>query len=116
MAPKHLPPPAASLMKSVRGVGYNAKTAIADLIDNSISAGATRIWIRFDWAGMDSVISIRDDGRGMDSAELDRAMTFGSRNPEAHREQTELGRFGLGLKTASLSQSARFAVVSRRVG
>lgn len=116
MPPKHLPPPAASLMKSVRGVGYNARTAIADLIDNSISAGAKCVWIRFDWAGADSLISILDDGRGMDSPELDEAMTFGSGHPDKQREQNELGRFGLGLKTASLSQSARFAVVSRRVG
>ena len=116
MAPKNLPPPAASLMKSVRGVGYNARTAIADLIDNSISAGASCIWIRFDWTGADSVISVRDDGHGMDSTELDQAMTFGSRSHENEREQNDLGRFGLGLKTASLSQAARFAVVTRREG
>lgn len=116
MPRKHLPPPAASLMKSVRGVGYSTKTAIADLIDNSISADASCVWIRFDWDGTDSVISVRDDGIGMDSDEIDCAMTFGSRNPEEQREASQLGRFGLGLKTASLSQSARFAVIGKRTG
>ena len=116
MARMRLTPPAAALMQSFRGVGYDAKTAIADLVDNSISAGSTAVWIQFRWAGEESTISILDDGVGMSEEELNRAMTLGSRNPLEKRESTDLGRFGLGLKTASFSQCSRLVVASRRDG
>ncbi len=101
-------------MQSIRGVGYHPRTAIADLVDNSIAAGASTVSVAFEWAGADSYIAVVDDGRGMDSDGIDLAMTLGSRTPTAVRPSTDLGRFGLGLKTASLSQCTRLVVATRR--
>lgn len=112
----HTPPHAASIVESLRAFGYDLPTAVADLVDNSISAGARHVWLRFEWAGADSVIAITDDGHGMSSAELVEAMRFGSHHPLAARAPSDLGRFGLGLKTASLSQCRRLTVRSRRDG
>lgn len=111
-----LPPPAASLMQSVRGVGYDVRAAIADLIDNSIAADATRVQVAFHWDGRESLVSLLDDGVGMDEKMLETAMTLGSRNPQLGRRADDLGRFGLGLKTASLSQCSRLLVASKKKG
>lgn len=100
-------------MQSIRGVGYETRTAVADLIDNSITAGASTVWLEFRWNGRDSTVTLLDDGRGMGPDELDRAMTLGSRSPLEQRSATDLGRFGLGLKTASLSQCSRLLVASK---
>lgn len=108
------PPHAASIVESLRAFGYDLSTAIADLVDNSISAGAKNVWIQFDWAGAESAISVTDDGKGMYAAELVNAMRLGSQNPSAARSPQDLGRFGLGLKTASISQCRRVTVRSRR--
>jgi hypothetical protein len=109
-----LPDPV-SLIESMRAVGYTTESAIADLIDNSISAGAKRIDVQYDAAG-DPFVGILDDGRGMSAAELTMAMRHGSRNPSEQRHATDLGRFGLGLKTASLSQCRKLSVVSKHAG
>lgn len=106
-------PHASALLESLRGVGYSAWAAVADLVDNSIAAGATRIRIDFVWRGASSCVRIVDDGRGMDEAALVAAMRPGSRDPGEPREPHDLGRFGLGLKTASLSQCRVLTVVSR---
>lgn len=111
-----VPPPASALVESLRGVGYSTPTAVADLIDNSISAGATVVHVRGLWAGRDTVISLLDDGQGMDGEELTNAMRLGWRNPLADRSTSDLGRFGLGLKTASFSQCRRLTVASRKNG
>lgn len=108
------PPHAASIVESLRAFGYDLSTAIADLVDNSISAGAKNVWVHFDWAGAESVISVTDDGKGMSASELVTAMRLGSQNPLAARSPRDLGRFGLGLKTASISQCRRLTVRSRR--
>lgn len=101
----HVPPPAASLAESLRAFGYDLPTAIADLVDNSIFAGASNVWIQFHWDGKNSAIAITDDGCGMDEATLRDAMRPGSKNPRDTRDPQDLGRFGLGLKTASFSQA-----------
>lgn len=108
------PPKAAAMVEALRGLGYTTETALADLIDNSISAGAKRIGVEFNWSGSNSWITISDDGRGMSDAELDKAMRLGERNPLHQRDKTDLGRFGLGLKTASFSQARRLTVLSRK--
>lgn len=107
-------PRASALVHALRGVGYDAKTAVADLVDNSIAAHASNVWLRFTWAGRNSTVSLLDDGHGMSAAELETAMTLGSRSPLEQRGTADLGRFGLGLKTASLSQCTRLVVSSRR--
>jgi hypothetical protein len=106
-------PHAGSLIESLRAFGYDLKTAIADLIDNSITAGAKNVWIEFLWNGHDSCISVTDDGRGMSASELLEAMRVGSQSPIEDREPTDLGRFGLGMKTASFSQCRRLTVRSK---
>ena len=106
------PPQAASLVESLRAFGYELPTALADLVDNSITAGARKIWIDFHWAGEASVIAVTDDGRGMTAKTLVAAMRPGSQNPLQDRAPNDLGRFGLGLKTASFSQCRRLTVRS----
>lgn len=107
-------PHAAALIESMRAVGYTPQTAIADLIDNSLSAGAHNVWLSFLWDGDQSYVSLRDDGHGMTEAELSNAMRLGSPSPLTKREPSDLGRFGLGLKTASFSQCRRLTVCSKR--
>ncbi|WP_199398921.1 ATP-binding protein [Stenotrophomonas pictorum] len=110
------PPKAAAMVEALRGLGYTTETALADLVDNSISAGAGRVFIHFHWSGLDSWITIADDGCGMTDAELESAMKLGDRNPLHHRSTSDLGRFGLGLKTASFSQARRLTVGSTKTG
>lgn len=105
-----------STINSYRSFGYNLSTAIADIIDNSISASADKIDIDFLWKGKDSVISILDNGKGMNLEELIIAMTPGSKDPEDTRDEKDLGRFGMGLKTASFSQCKRLTVITKKEG
>ena len=109
-------PPASSMIESLRGVGYTPETAIADLIDNSISAHARNVWITFWWEGRRSHIAVLDDGDGMTEGELSEAMRPGSMSPLESRPPDDLGRFGLGLKTASFSQCRQLTVASLRNG
>src|SRR4051812_22411619 len=101
------------MIESMRAVGYTTQAAVADLIDNSISAKARNVWVTFHWDGPDSFVSIADDGIGMDDDVLTEAMRLGSRSPLDQREPGDLGRFGLGLKTASFSQCRRLTVWTR---
>ncbi len=109
-------PHAASLIQSLRDIGYSCETALADIIDNSITAGARQIDILTDAAGDEPAIAILDDGRGMARDELIEAMRPGSRNPLVERDASDLGRFGLGLKSASFSQCKRLTVLTRKNG
>lgn len=108
------PPSASSMLESLRAYGYSLNSAVADLIDNSITANAKNIWITVRWKGEFSWISIRDDGDGMTEAQLSRAMIAGSQSPRDRRDRHDLGRFGLGLKTASLSLARVLTVVSKK--
>jgi len=107
------PPDAASLMESMRSIGYSLDSALADLVDNSISADATKIDIEF--RPFDApYLAIIDNGLGMTAGELELAMRHGSQNPLTSRKDTDLGRYGLGLKTASLSQCRCFTVITKK--
>jgi hypothetical protein len=110
--PHHLPPSAASLTASLRDLGYSLETAVADLIDNSISADAAVVEIFCDVSRNAPVLMIADDGRGMTESEVIAAMRHGATDPRKKRGPKDLGRFGLGLKTASFSQCRRLTVVS----
>lgn len=101
---EEVPPRADAMIASMRAMGYDLPTAIADLIDNSISAKAGQIRIDYHWSGPDSWIRILDDGVGMTEKRLKEAMRLGSQSPDEERSPEDLGRFGLGLKTASFSQ------------
>jgi hypothetical protein len=110
------PPKASAMIEALRGLGYSTATALADIIDNSIAARAARVDLSFHWDETGSRISILDDGGGMEDPELDRAMRLGERNPLETRADHDLGRFGLGLKTASFSQCRCLTVASRKAG
>jgi hypothetical protein len=103
-----------STINSYRSFGYNLSTAISDIIDNSISANANEIRLEYKWNGQDSFISICDNGIGMNQSELVLAMTPGSKDPEEERSEKDLGRFGMGLKTASFSQCKRLTCLSKK--
>jgi len=113
---RHAPPKAGAMIEALRGLGYSTATALADIIDNSISARASRVDIGFAWAEALSTVTILDDGDGMDDAELDVAMRLGQKSPLDVRSPHDLGRFGLGLKTASFSQCRRLTVASCKNG
>lgn len=111
----NLPPYAPTLMESTRAIGYSIEAAIADIIDNSIAAKASRVDIDFFPIG-ESYISILDNGLGMTRDELISAMQYGSRNPLEERDADDLGRYGLGMKTASLSQCRILTVLTKKDG
>ena len=78
-------PEASSMIETFRAIGYSIETAIADIIDNSITAGAKNIWIDYDWKGSKTTLSILDDGTGMNNEQLIQAMRPGSKNPLEER-------------------------------
>lgn len=107
-------PSPSALIESLRGLGYSPETAIADLIDNSLAAEASLIEIDAQWNGGDPILSILDNGTGMTCSQLQDALRFGGAGPNIVRGASDLGRFGLGLKTASLSQCRQMTIVTRR--
>lgn len=107
-------PNAGALIESLRDIGYTMSSALADIIDNSLTAEATEISVRVHSDPDDAAIGIIDNGNGMSRAELLEAMRPGSRSPTETRNAADLGRFGLGMKTASFSQCRRLSVVTRR--
>lgn len=112
----HLPPSASSLTASMRDLGYSLETAIADLVDNSISADATKVDIFCDLTQQNPTLGVIDNGHGMNEAEIIDALRHGSKSPSEPRAPGDLGRFGLGLKTASFSQCERLTVISNDGG
>lgn len=109
-----LPPRASALVESLRDMGYSLKTALADVVDNSITAGAQGIQLFADTHEEIPAIGVLDDGTGMTQDELFEAMRPGTKSPLDTRDVADLGRFGLGLKTASFSQCRRLTVVTRK--
>ena len=109
-----LPPRASALVESLRDMGYSLRTALADVVDNSITAGARDIQILADTHEEFPAIGVLDNGAGMSREELIEAMRPGTKSPLEAREETDLGRFGLGLKTASFSQCRRLTVITRK--
>ncbi len=107
-------PTADILMTSMRAMGYSFESAIADIVDNSISAHAKNIQILFPKSPSEIYIAIIDDGDGMNQEELFDAMKYGSEQKRGTRSDDDLGRFGLGLKAASLSQCRKLTVVSKK--
>ena len=105
--------PGVDLLHSMRSVGYSFETAVADIVDNSITAGATQVHVTVDvvdgrW------VTIRDDGQGMSRSEAMEALRLAGTARTEGGSTSSLGRFGLGLKTASLSQGRRVDVITRQ--
>lgn len=109
-------PPAKVLINAIRSIGYSFSTAVADIIDNSVSAEATKVFIESDPLDEVPYFYILDNGYGMKLDELKNAMLFGSDREWKKDSKDDLGRFGLGLKSASLSQCRKFTVVSKKFG
>jgi len=105
-------PNASMLIESMRDIGYSLETALADVVDNAITAQASKVELFAEKAN--ARIGVLDNGTGMSNDELMAAMKLGSRNPLEERLPRDLGRFGLGLKTASFSQCRRLTVVTRQ--
>ena len=104
-------PSAARLTESLRDIGYDFPAAVADIVDNSVMAGASHVDVSIEFAGEDSYVVISDDGEGMTGNGLVEALRYGSRRSYG---RSDLGRYGLGLKTASLSQCRSVTVVTCR--
>lgn len=115
MEEKIVVPYAPILVESTRSIGYSFEAAVADIIDNSISALATEVRICFS-SRDPQWLCIEDDGWGMTPEELENAMRYGSQSPADVRRKDDLGRFGLGLKMASLSQCRRVTVLTKKAG
>ncbi len=109
-------PRASVLIESMRDIGYSLESALADVVDNSITAKATSVSIFVNSDAGAAKIGILDNGKGMTEEELLSAMRLGSRSPLEEREKSDLGRFGLGLKIASFSQCRRLTVVTKHKG
>ena len=109
-----------SIIESMRSIGHSMETAVSDIIDNSITAKSKNVWIDYSWSDGNPYISIADDGCGMTESGLLTAMQFGSCDPKSKRPADDLGRFGLGLKTASMSTSLETkvhrALISKKSG
>jgi hypothetical protein len=108
-----LEPRAEDLIEALRAFGYDLSAALADLLDNSIAAGARTAKVEFSSDPGTAWLAVVDDGCGMDETEMRSAMRF-AKNPSDRRASGDLGRFGLGLKTASLSQARKLTVLSRK--
>ena len=107
--------PEPQLMESLRAVGYSLATAIADLIDNSITAEATHVDVFFS-ALVEPYLAIVDNGTGMTTDQARVAMRLAGTSSRKIRSREDLGRFGLGLKTASLSQCRELTLVTKKNG
>jgi len=107
-------PPKPGFMNSLRSTGHTLEEAFEELIDNSITAYAKNIWINYEGFGTpDFIITISDDGKGMNEQGIVESMNLGVVNSTTERQQNDLGRYGLGLKTSSLSQCRKFSVLSK---
>lgn len=113
---EEVPPDPVATIETLGALGYSTESAVSDLIDNSIYAGATQIDVVLHWDGAESWCAIADDGRGMTDSELKQAMKVGSSDPLLPRDTSDLGRFGFGLKTASFSQCRELTVGSHKAG
>lgn len=109
-SPSNLTPSAKRLISSMRDLGYEFSDAVAEIVDNSIQAGANVIQVNLKFDGYDSFLTVLDNGIGMTPSEIREAMRFGSMRDY---DQDDLGKFGLGLKTSSLSQCDSLTVSSR---
>ena len=105
--------PGTALAESMRNFGYDLNTAVCDIIDNSVTANAESIMIWLEWNDGAPYVCILDNGHGMTDEELSRNIVMGSKDPGEEREKGDLGRFGLGLKTESLSMCRNLNVFSK---
>ncbi len=106
-------PNVSNFIESLRDIGYSFEVAVADILDNSISAGATKVSI-MSVHKPEKFFCLLDNGKGMTEQELIEAMRFASRSSHDIRDTQDLGKFGLGLKTASFSQCKSLSVITKK--
>lgn len=106
-------PNVSNFIKSLRDVGYTIEVAIADILDNSITAKSSEVHLSL-LENDNMKFCMLDNGEGMTENELLEAMRLGTKNPEEQRQNQDLGKFGLGLKTASFSQCRKLTVISKK--
>ena len=111
-------PPAAPLIQSLRSIGYTFNAAVSDIIDNSLTANASMVQVKAEFSDESDkpYVAITDNGTGMSRRELINAMSLGSKNPLDYRDSSDLGRFGMGLKSASFSQCLKLICITRKNG
>jgi hypothetical protein len=107
-----IPPNVSRTLIALREMGYDSVSAICDLIDNSVEAGAKRVSVTVRQSGKDMILEVLDDGRGMSGERLKEAMRFGSERDERKKSKA-LGKFGMGLKTAGLAIARSIYVLTR---
>ena len=108
---KIVPPNPARLIEGLRDTGYDFNTALADIVDNSVDAGAMRIDIQIKMDGDgDVMVTVSDNGCGMNETTLLDGMSYGA---TGHDDPMRLGKFGLGLKTASTAFCRKLSVITR---
>ena len=112
-ATDRLSPNPKATVDAIRAIGYSFESALADIVDNSIPVMSSSISIVAHWDGSDSWCAILDDGYGMTEESLREAMRVGSNGGLEHRNQNDLGKFGMGLKSAGFSQARRITVISK---
>lgn len=105
--------PDPALLESMRSIGYTVEAAVADVIDNSVAAGATAVDVLVSPTGLFQM-AILDNGTGMSREEGIKCMTLAAISPTKKRHPNDLGRFGLGLKTASLSQCRTLTIITKK--
>lgn len=105
-------PNAGKLLSSLRNTGYDSYTAVEDIIDNSIDAGARNINVAINMVEKDLRIIISDNGSGMDKQILDEALKLGSATEKD--EMSDLGKYGMGLCTASISMAKSLRVITKQ--
>jgi hypothetical protein len=110
-----IPPRPEATIEAIRAIGYSFESAIADIIDNSLSAGSSNVQITLRSDDLDTFCAVADDGTGMNEDELREAMRIGSGGSRRVRLDSDLGRFGMGLKSAGFSQARRVSVFSKRL-
>ena len=110
-----LPPFAPAMLDSMRAIGYSFEAALADIVDNSVAAGATRVDIQFRTEPL-PYVAVIDNGHGMTGSSSWKPCDTVGQGPRSTRSDHDLGRFGLGLKTASLSQCRRLTVSHQSSG
>lgn len=108
--------PSYKLIKTMGFGSYTLETAVSDIVDNSITAKASRIDINFVWNKDISkcYVEIIDDGFGMNSKELEKAMIFAGKGIDDNRTDQDLGKYGLGMKTASFYACDCLTVISKK--
>src|SRR5687767_5998612 len=111
-----VPPHVGPEVELFRNIGYTLDSALADILDNSLTAGASHVDIGIQWNDGTPVVYVLDDGKGMEPGLLKEAMRIGSQALTQGRQRSDHGRFSAGLKTAAFSIGRQLTVLTKPKG